>query len=342
MLCASCLAQKPMEKPVKEQPVITEQLIFAQPEVGIGDIEGRMFIMETTPLKKWLMISWQASPYIKEKKFVSVDWDPVEKTGFSIPGNHALNQRGYRNEAGTTVCQMFGNTVGAYLNSADLSVHGFDKNGNPLPGSGGYKQGIFPSYNFSSKNLSDKDEAIYLWREENSRLEISLELQVPTAICDEKKGSLAYINPLMLLVDPKTKLKISWGPMMFSKRSSGDDTKPLQNIALDIPSNSWMVRDRLVPGASYMELAQGSAQYQTSAWLGFKQFAWIVTKEHVKKALKVMHEQEPNLQMSLDPGDYYLAAFHLNAETHYQTAPTELGWSMRNLRIVLKYPKKAN
>ena len=34
-----------------------------------------------------------------------------------------------------------------------------------------------------------------------------------------------------------------------------------------------------------------------------------------------------------DPGDDPLAWFHLNAETHFQTAPAELGWSMRNLRI---------
>ena len=73
-------------------------------------------------------------------------------------------------------------------------------------------------------------------------------------MCAEKKGSLAYANPLLTLVDPKTKVKISWGPMLFSKRSQGDHTKPLQNIAYDSPSHSWMIRDRLVPGASWLDL----------------------------------------------------------------------------------------
>ena len=238
MLCASCSAQKPMEEPEKEQPVLTEQLIFAQSEVGIGDMEGRMFIIETKPSKKWLMTSWQESPYIEGgKPFVPVDWDPVEKTGFSIPGDRALNQRGYRNEAGTTICQMFGGTVGAYLNSADLSVDGFDAEGNPLPGSGGYKQGIFPSYDFAPMSLSGSTvQPIYLWCEENSRVEMSVELQIPTAVCEEKTGSLAYAQPLLLLVDPKTNLMISWGPMLFSKRSQGD-IQPLQSIKLDGPSN---------------------------------------------------------------------------------------------------------
>lgn len=310
-----------------------ERLIFEQPEVGIGDIEGRVFVKERRPVERWFMISWQESPFIEGgKPFVPVDWDPVEKTGFSIPGNRALNQRGYRNEAGTTMCQIYGGTVGAYLNSANLSIDGSDDMGNPLPGSGGYKQGFFPSYHFSD------EEPIYLWREQNSRIEISLELQIPTAECAEKKGSLSYTNPLLLLVDPRTNIKISWGPMLFSKRSHGDHTKPLQNIALDVPSNSWMIRDRLVTGASYLEPAPGSALFQNVPWRGFKRFAWTVSRYHVEKALKAMHEQEPGLQMSLDPGDYYLAHFHLNAETHYQTAPAELGWSMRNLRIVLIHP----
>jgi hypothetical protein len=328
------------EKSKNKQPVINEQLIFEQPYVGTGDIEDRIFVKENRPLEKWFMISWQESPYIEGgKPFMPVDWDPVEKTGFSIPGDRALNQRGYRNEAGSTACQMFGNTVGAYLNSADLSMDGVDEDGNPLPGSGGYKQGFFPSYHFSPQRLSGNDDPIYLWREEKSILEISLELQIPTAVCAEQKGSLAFVNPLLLLVDPKTNLKISWGPMLFSKRSNGDFTKPLQNIALDIPSNSWMVRDRLVTGASFLEVAPGSAQFQNSPWRGFKRFHWTVTREHVGKALKAMKKQEPHLQMSLDPGDYYLVHFHLNAETHYQTGPAELGWSMRNLRIVQKYPE---
>jgi hypothetical protein len=215
-----------------------------------------------------------------------------------------------------------------------------DENGNPLPGGDDYKQGFFPEYHFYPQQLSNKGKPIYLWRKKNSRVETSLELQIPTAECSEKPGSIAYANPLMLLVDPKTKLRISWGPNLFSKRSRGD-TKPLMTIKLDGPSNSWMVRDRFVTGATYIEVAPGSAQYQTAPWRGFKLFAWTVTRAHVEKALKVMHEQEPQLQMSLDPGDYYLSQFHLNAETNYQTAPTELGWSMRNLRIVLKYPKSA-
>ena len=306
------------------------KVVFSQPSVSeIGD---RLYVIETRPVGEWFMISWQKSPFTPDGKFVPVDWDPEEKTGISIVGQEARRnaQRGMRNAAGTTVCQMVGDTVGAYLNSADLSGQGVDGDGNPLPGSGGFKQMITPSYMFGS------EEAIRPWNDAESCLQVSLELQIPTAVCGEKKGSLAYVNPLVTLVDPKTKAKISWGPMLFSKRSKGEATKPLQWIAYDAPSRSWMIRDRLVPGASWLELAPGATPYQTAPWVGWRHFCWSVSRAHVAAALTAMEQQEPNLELSKNPGDYQLTAFHLNAETHYQTAPAELGWSMRNLQIVVK------
>ena len=302
-------------------------VVFSQPDVS--DIDDRVYVIERRPLGQWAMTSWQKSPVTADGKFVPVDWDPGEKTGFSIPDEQTrmIAQRGMRNAAGSTVCQMHGGTVGAYLNSADLSGDGFDTARNPLPGSNGYKQMVTPQYFFGP------EETIHPWRDPDSRLQVSLDLQIPTAVCAEKKGSLAYANPLLTLVDPNTKLKISWGPMLFSKRSQGDATKPLQHIAYDVPAHSWMIRDRLVPEASWLELAPGSASYQTAPWRGWRHFSWSVSRAHVTAALKAMREQEPQVKISIDPGDYQLTSFHLNAETHFQTAPAELGWSMRNLRI---------
>jgi hypothetical protein len=305
------------------------RVLFSQPKVS--DISDRLYIVEKQPFGEWFMISWQKSPFTADGRFVPVDWDPGEKTGISIPDEKArrMAQRGMRNASGSTVCQMYGDTVGAYLNSADLSGDGFDATGNPLPGSSGYKQMIAPSYKLRP------DEAIHPWRAPDSRLQVSLDLQIPTAVCAEKKGSLAYVNPLLTLVDPKTTLKISWGPMLFSKRSREDATRPLHRIAYDAPSHSWMIRDRLVPGASWLELAPSSASYQAAPWRGWRHFSWSVSYAHVAAALKAMREQEPEERVSIDPGDYQLTSFHLNAETHYQRAPAELGWSMRNLWIAV-------
>ncbi len=306
-----------------------EHVLFSQPEVS--EIGGRVYVIERRPLGEWFMISWQKSPFTPDGKFVPVDWDPGEKTGLSIPDVNARRraQRGMRNAAGSTVCQMYGDAVGAYLNSADLSGDGVDAEGHPLPGSDGYKQMITPSYMFAPQ------ETVNPWRTPGSRLEVSLDMQIPTAVCTEQKGSLAYVNPLIQLTDPNTKLRLSWGPMLFSKRSKGEHTKPLQHIAYDAPSRSWMIRDRLVPGASWLEMASGSASYQSAPWRGWRHFSWSVSRDHVTAALEAMRRQEPAVKLSADPGDYQLTWFHLNAETHFQSAPAELGWSMRNLRITL-------
>jgi hypothetical protein len=97
-----------------------------------------------------------------------------------------------------------------------------------------------------------------------------------------------------------------------------------------------MIRDRLVPGASWLELAPGSASYQTAPWRGWRHFSWFVSHAHAAAALKAMRAQEPELKISTDPGDYQLTAFHLNAEIHFQTAPAELGWSMRRALITFE------
>jgi hypothetical protein len=174
-----------------------EHVVFSQP--GVSDIGDRVYVIERRPLGEWFMISWQKSPFTADGKLVPVDWDPGNKTGLSIPDEHArrIAQRGMRNAAGSTVCQMYGGTVGAYLNSADLSGKGVDANGNPLPGSDGYKQMITPSYMFRP------EETINPWCSPDGRLQVSLDLQIPTAMCAERKGSLAYANPLLTLVDPR-------------------------------------------------------------------------------------------------------------------------------------------
>jgi hypothetical protein len=306
----------------------THRVLFRQPELaGFGN---RMYVQARLPWGEFAMISWQKSPFTPDGKFLPVGWDAGAKTGLALPGDRPLAQRGIRDVAGATTAQMSGDAVGAYLNSADLSGGGTDVRGWPLPGSDGFKMMITPQIKFAPQ------ETVHPWRAPGSRLQISLDLQIPTAVCAEQKGSLAYVNPLLTLVDPKTKLKISWGPMLFSKRSKGEHTKPLQNIAYDAPSHSWMIRDRLVPGASWLELAPGSASYQTSPWRGWRHFSWLVSHAHVAAALKAMRAQEPELKISTDPGDYQLTAFHLNAETHFQTAPAELGWSMRRALITLE------
>ncbi|MCY2987356.1 MAG: hypothetical protein NTY19_05755 [Planctomycetota bacterium] len=128
---------------------------------------------------------------------------------------------------------------------------------------------------------------------DNGRLDLSLDLQIPVAACGEKKGSLAYVNPVLLLVDPQRGVKISFVVGLFSRRSTGGPQKVIQHIAHDGPTKSWMIQCKL-------------------------------------------REQQPETNYSLDPADFQLSSFHLNAELTFETAPAELGWSMRRALLTLE------
>jgi hypothetical protein len=52
-------------------------------------------------------------------------------------------------------------------------------------------------------------------------------------------------------------------------------------------------------------------------------------------ALAALREQQPETACSTDPADYQLRSFHLNAEITYETAPAELGWSMRQALVTV-------
>ena len=233
-----------------------------------------------------------------------------------------------RDVAGATTAQMSGDAVGAYLNSADLSGSGTDAQGRPLPGSGGYKMMVTPQIRFAPET------AVRPFCTENGRLDLSLDLQIPVAECGEKKGSLAYVNPVLLLVDPQRGVKISYVVDLFARRSTGGPQKVIQHIAHDGPTKSWMIQCKLVPGNSWVDIGKGSEVFQTAPWRGWRHFSCSVTRANVLAALKALRKQQPETNCSLDPADFQLSSFHLNAELTFETAPAELGWSMRRALLV--------
>ena len=320
-LAALHAGEAPLEKPSPRE-------LFRQP--SLDNFGNRMYVQARTPLGEFAMISWQKSPFSPDGKFLPVGWDAESKTGLAIDGDRALAQRGMRNVAGSTTAQMSGDAVGAYLNSADLSGDGTDAQGRPLPGSGGFKMMVTPQVLFAPET------AVRPFSAENGRLELSLELQIPVATCGEKKGSLAYVNPVLLLVDSQRGVKISYVVDVFSRRSRGNPLKVIQHIAHDAPTKSWMIQCNLVPGNPWVEKGADSEVFQTTPWRGWRRFSCTLTRAHVLAALKKLREQEPETNCSLDPADYQLKSFHLNAEITFETAPAEMGWSMRRALLTFQ------
>jgi hypothetical protein len=206
---------------------------------------------------------------------------------------------------------MYGGMVGAYLNSNDLS------------GGDDYKINAFPQINFGPGKRATP------WTTPGSVLRLTFELQVPTST------GFAWVVAPVQLRDRTSGIKLSYGPRIFHNYSKPGETstQPLPSIKLDGPSNSWMIREHLVPAATWSTPVPGSQFHQRGPWLGWQYFGYTISYAQMAAALKVMHQKEPQLTFSSNPGDYEIQWFHLNAEGNYETAPVELGWSMRNFQI---------
>jgi hypothetical protein len=211
-----------------------------------------------------------------------------------------------------------------YLNSDDLSRDGLDADGHPLPGSGGYKMMVTPEIRFSRK------QDIRPFADPRGGLEVSFDLQVPVVDDQKKAGSHSYVNPCLVFVDPKTKLKFSYIVVAFSYGYR----IVKENIAFDEPSNSWMLHTYMAPGQQWVTLRPGSAEFSAQPWKGWKRYAYVITTANAQSALNAFKTQRPEIPCSTNPADYVLQSFHLNAEFNFRTARAELGWSMRDASIV--------
>lgn len=307
----------------------TADVLFRQPSLdGFGD---RLFVQAHPAPGTFNLISWQKNPTTDDGRFVPVDWNVGEKTGLVIATNLSSAQRGMRNERGATAAQMSGTAVGAYLNSADLSGGGQDAGGNPLPGSGGYKMMVTPQFFFP------KPQVAGLFQAREDRLKVSMDLQIPVAVSAQKKGSLAYVNPVLVFIDAKRNVKISYTVGMFATWPARNGPKMVEHIGYDEPSHSWMIHCNLMPGIRWATFESDSSIYQVLPWKGWKHFSYAITWENFAAALKIFREKQPDVNCSTDPADYRLHSFHLNAEITYQIAPAELGWSMRHAEIVFEH-----
>lgn len=286
------------------------------------------YVQSKIPEGRLCLLSWQKNPGTADGSFVPTSWNVGEKTGLEITENRLDQQLGMGTSPGSTTAQVCGNAVGAYLNSKDLSVEGLDADGQPLPGSPGYKMMVTPEIKFPSKN------PIRPFEKPGARLLLSFDLQVPVANDQKKNGSHSYVNPCFVFTDPTTKLKLSYIVATFSNgyRLTKAD------IRYDEPSHSWMLHTSMAPGQKWLVLEPGSEVFQSTPWTGWKHFAFAITTENMLSALREFSHQKPELPCSTNPGDYVLSSYHLNAEFNFRTAPAELGWSMREAMISLESP----
>jgi hypothetical protein len=163
---------------------------------------------------------------------------------------------------------------------------------------------------------------------------VSLELQVPTAVDAHKGGSETYVGADLMFIDPTHGTKISYGCNLFF---NGHPHRELGgHIRIDEDSQNMMVNSVVGMDEAWLTALPGSAVSQSAPWTGWKVFRFAITEKNFIDALTAYHQKEGGAGVSVHPGDYTFAKFHLNAELHFKNSAAELGWSMRHAKIVVE------
>jgi hypothetical protein len=118
-------------------------VLFTQPQES--DIAGHfsvpVAVRSPAPIGVFEMILWQANPSSSNGQLVPTGWNAGSMTGFSPSSPLESMQQGFQNTTSTSRAQMDADTVGAYINSADLP-------GSPV----GQKMIITPQFTFTPGN----------------------------------------------------------------------------------------------------------------------------------------------------------------------------------------------
>ena len=283
-------------------------MLFQQPqEAGIA---GSFFVPpaahSSPPTGIFTLILWQPNPNTSNGQLVPTTWDAGSQTGFTPPSPLTTMQLGFQNTPGTSTAQMYGTTVGAYLNSADLP-------GSPV----NQKMMITPQYIFPTTNQPVP------FASATSALNASMDLQIPTAV-----GDSTYVTADFLFVGPNG-VRISFGIKIFANTGVPD----IVGGAYNTDGNSYELNSPLASDQLFVTLAPDSASATGTPWLGWQHFGWSVTQAQFAAGLSYLAAKFPGTVQSMDPAQYVLAEVHLNAEFHFQPNPAELSWSMRGWKV---------
>ena len=267
------------------------------------------------PPDRLVLVLWQPNPKRSDGTLVPTSWTAGDKTGF-YPAPLLEHELGFEDRYGTTTVQAQGGVVGAYLNAQEVS-----------PATDFGKMMITPVFRWSdasaARPFSDPAQALL----------VSLELQVPTASDAHRPASLAYVVACLEFTDRVSGTKLSYGSGLFF---NGYPESNSMDIRFDGESQSIMINAPDDDGSPTLLRVPGSERFTATPWRGWRTFSYAITGRAFSFALDQVKDRYPNANASQNPADYRLTMFHLNAEVQHGGGPAELGWSMRNARIVLQ------
>lgn len=302
------------------------EIIFKQPE--LQGVPGNFFVPSSAVEKHrypasppFKLIFWQGNPFQVNGELVPSTWDARAKTGLDV-GHERDAQYSLKASGPSSTVQVRGRSVGAYLNSADLINSRFRADPAMM---------ITPVIDFPDENIfpfADRGQKIYQ----------SLKLRIPTAVSQSRPHNIVYIVSDFLFIDRMTGARLTYEVAFFHQNPHAPMLTRAGLIKTEVGlfdkgSRSYQVGSPLSPLARLNVPVEGSALYSTLPWREPRRMAFTISWRNFKTALRSLEAK--GYAGSLNPADYGLRQWHLNAEMQYDRIPTQLGWSLSDTKIVL-------
>lgn len=317
---------KPSEESNTPQPN-SSTVIFEQPD--LAGVPGNFFVPSSAVEKNkypksppFKLIFWQGNPFQADGELVPSNWNAELKTGLDI-GEDRNAQYSLKSSGPSSTVQIKGHSVGAYLNSADLINSRFQADPAMMitPGIDLPDQSLFP--------FADPQQELYQ----------SMKLRIPTAVSQSRPHNTVYVVSDFLFVDRTTGTKITYEVGLFHQNPHAPALTPEGLIKTEVGlfdpgTHSYQVGNPLSPLARLNEPVEGSALYSTLPWPEERHIAFTISWKNFKTGLESLNAKG-GYTGSMNPADYALRQWHLNAEMQYDSTPTQIGWSLSDTTIAL-------
>ena len=288
--------------------IAQDTILFKQPSVS--SISDNFCVKCNFPPRHFNIVQWEANPNTPDGSDVPATWDMGEKTGFRPHGDLKDFQLAINGTKISSGAQMQGDTVGAFISSADFP------NGCPAN-----KVIITPNITF--------DFEIPAFGKASGKVEASFDLQVPYAHDQHTAGNTTYVVSDLSFRNRLTGTSIWLNEMVFHNGVS----KAAEFVFYDPPTKMPAVFSVDSTVSQFTTPGTDSLPFQVAPWTGWKHFSYFITAKNFQSALAAVGAKYPASNIAMDVADWRLTHWHLNAELLCSGGIAEMGWSMRRATI---------
>ncbi len=256
------------------------------------------------PKGTFALVSDQANPLTSSGLFQVNTWDPSALTGFRA-SNPSGAQLAYAATGPTTIAQYEGNTLGVYLQSADLAS--------------GADQMIAAQTFYAGLNIFTSSSVV---------LNESMMLQVPTS-----SGATPFISVKHFFsgIGAMAGNNFDISVLLFHNGAGS----PPPSVNYDNHGLAWVSEVALGDSRSAPYVTTVTGAFTGTPYMGFVPLSWSISQAQVIAAIKNINSTQ-GLSWSTDPTQYQITNIHVNAEIRGLPNSDTLGWSMKDWVVSLE------